>query len=117
MNNNKPTIRPKGYLYFFQTQYETGVIQNDYKPWEVEIYEREAIGDLMSGEEFYHSVNEGCIIDYDGTMSHVWADGYITNLGLCHGGLCQGGFLVDGDMWSDICRRYDIIVEWCNRWP
>lgn len=115
MKDRKSKITPKGYMYFVQTQYETGIIQKEYEPWEVEMYEREAIGNLMSGEEFYHSVDDRCIMDYDGIMAHVWADGYITNLGLCHEGLCQGDFLVDGDMWLDICRRYDIVVEWCNK--
>ena len=115
MKIEKTNITPKGYMYFVQTQYETGVIQKDYEPWEVEMYEREVIGDLMSGEEFYHSVDDRCIMDYDGIMAYVWADGYITNLGLCHKGLCQGEFLVDGDMWLYICRRYDIVVEWCNK--
>lgn len=115
MKIEKAKITPKGYMYFVQTQYETGVIQKDYEPWEVEIHEREVIGDLMSGEIFYNCVDGGLFMDYDGSMSHVWADGYITNLGLCHEGLCQGEFLVDGDMWLDICRRYDIVVEWCNR--
>lgn len=113
--NNKPTIRPKGYLYFVQTHCLTGVIQQDYEPWEADMHEREVIGDLMSGEEFFDRVDTKCIMDYDGSMSHVWADGYITNLGLCHAGLCQGEFLVDGNMWLDICGRYDITVEWCNK--
>ena len=115
MKIEKAKITPKGYMFFVQSLYETGVIQKDYEPWEVEMHKCEVIGDLMSGEEFYSNVDDGCIIDYDGTMACVWADGYITNLGLCHEGLCQGDFLVDGDMWLDICRRYDIIVEWCNR--
>lgn len=115
MKIEKAKITPKGYMYFVQTQYETGVIQKDYEPWEVEMHKREVIGDLMSGEEFYADVDDRCIMDYDGTMAYVWADGYITNLGLCHKGLCQGDFLVDGDMWLDICRKYDIVVEWCNR--
>ena len=115
MNNNKPTIRPKGYLYFVQSLYETGVISEDYEPWEVDMHERQVIGDLMTGEEFFDHVHDKCIMDYDGSMSRVWADGYITNLGLCHAGLCQGRFLVTGDMWLDICSRYDITVEWCNK--
>lgn len=113
--NNKPTIRPKGYLYFVQSPYETGVIQRDCEPWEIDMVKHQVIGDLMIGEEFYDHVNDKCIMDYDGSMSYVWADGYITNLGLCHKGLCQGRFLVDGDMWLDICSRYDIVVEWCNK--
>lgn len=115
MRTEKVKITPKGYMYFVQTQYETCVIQKDYEPWEIEMYKREIIGDLMSSEKFYAEVDVGCIMDYDGTMAYVWADGYITNLGLCHNGLRQGNFLVDGDMWLDICRRYNIVVEWCNK--
>lgn len=115
MNSNKPAIRPKGYLYFVQALHETGVIQQNYEPWEIEMREREVIGDLMTGEEFFDHVDDRCIMDYDGIMAYVWADGYITNLGLCHAGLCQGRFLVTGDMWLDICSRYDIVVEWCNK--
>lgn len=115
MNIEKPEITPKGYMFFVQSLYETGVIQKDYEPWEVEMHKCKVIGDLMTGEEFYADVDDRYIMDYDGTMAYVWADGYITNLGLCHKGLCQGEFLVDGDMWLDICSRYDIVVEWCNK--
>lgn len=73
------------------------------------------IGDLMTGIEFYEAVDSGCIIDYDGMLGEVFVDGYISNLGLCHKGLCQGEFLVDGNSWKALCEEHTIEVIWCNK--
>lgn len=99
----------------FPNYIKTDIIQKEYDVWEREINTQKVIGELMSGEEFYEHVDCGAITDYGGVISDIWVDGYISNLGLCHNGLCQGKFLVDGDMWLDICREYYVTVEWCNR--
>lgn len=72
-------------------------------------------GDLMTGKEFYEDVDCGGIIDYDGCLGEVFINGYRSNLGLCHRGLCQGGFIVDGPTWLDLCNDFNIEVEWCNK--
>lgn len=73
------------------------------------------IYDLMSGEEFYDAVNSGCIIDYDGTLSEIFVDGYKSNLGLCHKGFAQGNFMVDAGAFLDLCDNYKIEVNWANK--
>lgn len=73
------------------------------------------IGDLMDGEEFYEHVDSGGFIDEDGLLANVYINGYNSNLGLCHKGLAQGGFLVDGATWLKLCNEYTIEVEWCNK--
>lgn len=72
-------------------------------------------GDLMTGKEFYECVDCGGIIDYDGSLGEVLIDGYRSNLGLCHRGICQGGFIVDGPTWLEMCEKFNIEVEWCNK--
>lgn len=72
-------------------------------------------GDIMSGKDFYEDVDCGGIIDYDGCIGEVYIDGYVSNLGLHHRGLLQGGFPVDGPTWLGLCKDHDIEVEWCNK--
>lgn len=74
-----------------------------------------SIYDLMSGEEFYESVDDGCFIDYDGSIVNVFINGYDSNLGLYHKGICQGDFIVDGDTWLDICKKFKVKVNWANK--
>ena len=71
--------------------------------------------DLMTGQEFLEAVDSGSIMDYDGTLSEILADGYITNLGLVHKGLQQGDFLVNADAFKELCNEYDIKVNWANK--
>lgn len=78
-------------------------------------YSYSIIGDLMTGIEFYEAVDSGCIVDYDGMLGEVFVDGYISNLGLCHKGLCQGEFLVDGNSWKVLCDEHNIEVIWSNK--
>lgn len=70
---------------------------------------------LMSGEDFFACVDEGCFIDYDGTLSEVFVDGYISNLGLKHKGIKQGEFLVEGEIWCELCKKHKIEVNWANK--
>ncbi len=70
---------------------------------------------ILSGEEFLDYVKSGSIIDYDGTLSHIFVDGMISNLGLCAGGLCQGAFLVDANTFTDICKEHKVEVDWANK--
>lgn len=73
------------------------------------------IYDLMDGAHFYECVNDGGFIDYDGTLAHVFVDGYLSNLGLLHRGISQGKFKVDGETWLEICNNYDVKVNWANK--
>lgn len=126
--------KAKGYMYFCYSQsglitqkidLET-IINNEiheYHSKETKEFIRETIEEklnisiyeLMSGEEFLEYVEGGSITDYDGTLSEIFADGYITNLGLVHKGLQQGNFLVDAEIFEQLCNYYNIEVNWANK--
>lgn len=71
--------------------------------------------DLMTGKNFYKDVDNTSLIDYDGSIADVFVDGYLSNLGLAYKGMCQGDFLVDGEVWLELCDEYDIKVNWANK--
>ena len=73
------------------------------------------IYDLMSGEEFLESVQNGFFIDYDGHIADVFVDGYLSNLGLATDNLTQGKFLVGPEVWSEICDEFEVEVNWANK--
>lgn len=112
---DKTIYTPKGVITFIYSEGEIKYTTEDYKPEMLDFYEKKIYGDLMSGKEFYECVDGGCIIDYDGILGEVFVNGYVSNLGLCHRGLCQGYFIVDGETWLDICDEFDVEVEWCNK--
>lgn len=110
----------KGYLCFCLTEHgldytidekEDILIQNDdiFSSFTKKIY------DIMNGERFFEYVDSGAIINNDGTLSEVFVDGYISNLGLCHKGLRQGHFLVDAHTWLSLCKSHKIEVNWANK--
>ena len=75
-----------------------------------------SIYDLMSGKKFLKMVTEGYFINDDGTVSNVFVDGYISNLGLyTENGFECGGFLVDEELWLQICDNYKVEVNWANK--
>ena len=113
--DKKKVYSPKGYMRFAYIDGEIQYFKKDYPKDMLDIYEVPICGDLMSGKEFYEHVDGTYIIDYDGSMSDVFIDGYRSNLGLHHKGLSQGHFLVDGPTWLDICDEFDVEVEWCNK--
>lgn len=90
---------------------------------EYQIYERDwfeskftkNIYDLFDGKEFLETVEGGCIIDYDGSIADVFVDGYVSNLGLATDNLTQGKFLVDAEVWKDICDEFKVEVNWANK--
>lgn len=45
-------------------------------------YHQYTIYQLMSGEEFLSQVRCGGFIDYDGAISEIFVDSYVSNLGL-----------------------------------
>ena len=83
-----------------------------------EFYERyhtHEIYDMYSGKEFIEMVENGCIIDNDGTLVNVFVDGYNSNLGLYNNNFHQGEFLVTKDMFLCVCKEYDVLVNWANK--
>ena len=115
LNSDKTRYTPKGRITFIYANGEIQYSTEDYPKEMLEFYEERICGDMMSGVEFYEDVDCGGIIDYDGILGDVFVNGYKSNLGLCHRGLCQGYFIVDGDTWLDICDEFDVEVEWCNK--
>lgn len=73
------------------------------------------IYDLFDGKEFLEQVQEGYLIDYDGTISDIFVNGFISNLGLTTDNMTKGKFLVSADMWSEICEEFKVEVNWANK--
>lgn len=107
--------KAKGTLNFVHCEEGICYLVEDYPEKLLDFYETTIFGELMTGQEFYDDVDSGYIIDYDGTLGCVFVNGYRSNLGLHHGDLSQGGFLVDGPTWLDICEEFTVEVEWCNK--
>lgn len=129
MKNIKKT---KGKLFFRYsldgleiTKYKIEDLIPDYMKGNKEIYEQIKkikedeltidIYDLFDGEKFLEYVNDGCITDYDGCISDILVDGYISNLGLASDNLMQGDFLVNEEAWLDICKNHKVEVNWANK--
>ena len=70
---------------------------------------------LFDGKEFLQNVQDGCLIDYDGSISTVFVDGYVSNLGLATDNLTQGKFLVTAEVWEYICNEFKVEVNWANK--
>lgn len=70
---------------------------------------------LFDGKEFLQNVQEGYLIDYDGSISTVFVNGYVSNLGLATDNLTQGKFLVSAEVWEDICNEFKVEVNWANK--
>lgn len=82
---------------------------------EVQLDNTYEIYDLIDGMEFLNSVLDGSIMDYDGTLSEIFVDGYKSNLGLAVKGLEQGEFLVDENLFKQICEQYKVEINWANK--
>jgi len=113
--DNMPKYFPKGTITFAYVGDDIKYFTEDYPAETKDMFYQVVCGDMMSGKDFYECVDGGCIIDYDGSLGDVYVNGYKSNLGLYHRGLCQGHFLVDGQTWLDICDEFDVEVEWCNK--
>lgn len=71
--------------------------------------------DLIDGKEFLENVRNRLITNDNGTLSHIFVDGYESNLGLASADFCQGKFLVMEDVFEKLCEEYDIKVDWAGR--
>lgn len=97
--------------------YARSDIEDDVKKIHAEDVEDELtayIFEIMDGLEFLNMVDSGCIMNYDGFLSGIFVDNYQTNLGLCHKGFHQGDFMVDAELWKEICREHKVEVNWAN---
>lgn len=72
--------------------------------------------DIMDGMEFLYCVRDGSIMNYDGFICNIFVDGYKSNLGLASdNGFIDGDFLVDENVWEELCREHKIEVDWANK--
>lgn len=71
--------------------------------------------DLIDGREFLDDVLNDCLTDCDGYINNVFVDGYKSNLGLIAKNLKSGKFLVDSVMWSRICDKHTVYVDWVGK--
>lgn len=76
-----------------------------------EIYEY----DFIEGKEFLNSVRTGCFSDFDGFISEIIVNGYVSNLGLAEEGVMSGKFLIGGALFEELCNEFDIVVNWANK--
>lgn len=114
-NEDMEKYFPKGAMIFAYIDDDIKFFTEDYPEEMKDMFYQVVCGDMMSGNEFYDHVNGGGIIDYDGCIGNIYVNGYKSNLGLCHRGLCQGNFIVDGPTWLYICEQFNVEVEWCNK--
>ena len=70
---------------------------------------------IIDGKDFLEEVKSNCLTTYDGYISEVLVDGYITNLGLAYNSFESGKFLLAEDIWLDMCKDHDIKVNWVNK--
>lgn len=110
----KTTILDKNF-YLKKSFAETKEEAEDYWKWIVDTEFTAHFYDVMTGKEFYNDVDCGGFIDYDGCIAQIWVDGYISNLGLYHRGICQGAFKVSGKDWLKICEEHEVYVNWANK--
>ena len=105
----------KGKIYFKHNQGDLDYLIVDHSEYISDISKEDNVYDLMEGVVFYSHVDCGGIINYDGTLSGIYIDGYRSNLGLSHKGLSQGQFMVDGETFLDICKEHKVEVNWANK--
>ena len=113
----KKTI--KGEVYFFL---KNGYIETFYKEYTekqksyVNLYRAEIeVEDLIDGETFAEYVEDGCFIDYDGSISQIFVDDYKSNLGIWDYGIHQGEFCVGIYDFRKLCEQFKIEVDWVNK--
>ena len=108
-------IYTKGYMCFF---YDVDGMNYYTREWEDEFeqqYRRDFVYDLFDGERFLNDVRSNGFNNYDGHISEIYVDGYKTNLGLYETGICQGKFIVSGDVFEYLCKNHDVKVNWANK--
>lgn len=130
MSNTDKTYQSKGFMSFkldddFNLAYQTDTVddmlshyserlRDEIRPEIVKAFTHQ-VYDLMSGKEFLDAVRSRCIMDYDGTLSDIFVDGFDTNLGLSEAGLSQGQFLVSGKIFEQLCNEHEVLVNWANK--
>lgn len=82
---------------------------------EKDMFGEKLIYDLISGKEFIEMIDDHFITDYDGSLSEIFLDGYVSNLGIAHEDFEQGKFLMDKEMFLEVCDKFKVEVNWANK--
>lgn len=115
MKRERKTIITKGTMIFSLEAEENSysinmeVYEDEYSKREIEEI------DFIEGKDFLESVRSYGFIDYDGWISEIIVDGYLSNLGLREARLSSGKFLVGGNLFEEICEQHEVIVNWVNK--
>jgi hypothetical protein len=115
---DKKEIKGKIYLYYNNVNIDTfGYDKNDvkYKDMEWLVFPDQDIYNLFSGEEFANMIENGSIIDYDGSLANVFMDDFDSNLGICTNSFHKGEFMVDINTFKEMCKEFKIEVNWANK--
>ena len=70
--------------------------------------------DLIDGKKFLENVRNRLITNDNGTLSHIFVDGYESNLGLISSDFSQGNFLLTENLFAELCEEYNIKAHWKN---
>lgn len=70
--------------------------------------------DLIDGKKFLENVRNRIITNDNGTLSHIFVDGYESNLGLISSDFSQGNFLLTENLFAELCEEYNIKAHWKN---
>jgi hypothetical protein len=110
----------QGYAYFYFNEGKVDSFVNDkneerYKGIEDMCFPSEEIYDMFDGLEFADMIDNGGIIDYDGSLADIFVEDYKSNLGICADNFHQGKFMVDLNTFRDLCGQYKIEVNWANK--
>ena len=127
--DNKEYIS-KGILTFYFMQDGLAakkISQEDYilarfPMWKKEEYEMivelrftKSIATMIEGLSFINMIKSGCINSYDGNIEEIYVDGYLSNLGIISDTFEDGKFLVTMDIFEEICREHEVLVNWANK--
>lgn len=120
----------KGFLTFYLTQEGLTIrtinrddyISSMFPNMSMEEYEsitdfkfNKTIYSMFDGQEFVDMIKKGCITSYDGFISEIYVDGYLSNLGIISDTFEDGEFLVSIEMFEELCQDYEVLVNWANK--
>lgn len=120
----------KGFLTFYLTQEGLTIrrinrddyISSMFPNMSMEEYEsftdfkfNKTIYSMFDGQEFVDMIKKRYITSYDGFISEIYVDGYLSNLGIISDTFEDGEFLVSIEMFEELCQDYEVLVNWANK--
>lgn len=107
----------KGEILLFLNEYDEIDAYNMQKDkyWCQAMSATSSNSDLIDGMDFLKRIKNGGITDYDGYISKVYIDKFISNLGLATPYFQSGGFMVSEKQWEELCGYLEVVVDWVNK--